>query len=437
MPKRTRKLLVYLDQNFLSAMAKADTHQNVNPAFNDIYELLHQGFVNEKVVVPASVLHDIESSLDTRIKDRIAIYQGYLGQVRLRRPDEVWNRQVDAVLCAFSERSAKDPLDPDIAFLDDPDQKVQRLGIRVDGHLERFNFRTARHDTARRLEALRQRLLAEGVGFEQQLEVEEQEQRDEFLRFYFRHCQPPSDEDRQRFTAFTESPTFRTIPLPRIQAHLFAAILTRKPTRAVRSGDAADIEILSAYAPYMDVVCTDAFMADQLLALGFDAEFATRVFHAKKESLCALKLFIERELCQMTPIRRPSITVFVLPPKDHRDQASAFFRQLGASARAMGTAEYCEIFAFDDGAMSRNELARLPGNPLPFYGLQDVTRLELPVGARESQILALCRAHCRSEHFMLIDEYRNIRKTFMVGAAMGAESGFDSSEGYRLFKTHP
>jgi hypothetical protein len=277
---------------------------------------------------------------------------------------------------------------------------------------------------------------AEGISFAQQLKVEEQEQRDKFLRFYFRHCQPLSDEDRQRFTAFTEDPTFRTIPLPRIEAHLFAAILTRKPTRTVRSSDAADIEILSAYAPYMDVICTDAFMAEQLLALGLDAEFATRVFHAKKESLCALKLFIEQELCQMTSIRRPSITVFVLPPKDDRDQASAFFCQLGASARAMGTAEYCEIFAFDDGAIPRHEFARLPGNPLPFYGLQDVTRLELPEGAGESQILALCRAPCRSEHFMLIDEYRNIRQSFMLGAAMCAESGLDSSEGYRLFKTH-
>src|SRR5438477_4537647 len=167
MPKRTRKLLVYLDQNFLSGMAKADTHENVKPAFKEIYELLHRGFVDEQLVVPASVLHDIESSLATHLKDRIATYQGYLGQVGLRRPDEIWNRQVDAVLCRFSGRAAADPLDPDIAFLDDPDQQVQRHAIRVDAHLERFNFRATRQDTARALEDLRQRLLREGIGFEQ------------------------------------------------------------------------------------------------------------------------------------------------------------------------------------------------------------------------------------------------------------------------------
>ena len=82
MPKQTRKLLVYLDQNFLSAMAKADGDEEINPAFTEIYRLLHQGFVDEKLVVPSSVLHDIESSLATHLKDRIATYQGYLGQVR-------------------------------------------------------------------------------------------------------------------------------------------------------------------------------------------------------------------------------------------------------------------------------------------------------------------------------------------------------------------
>ena len=58
-----KSCLVYLDQNFLSDMAKADINEKVRPEFKEIYELLHQGFVDEKLVVPASLLHDIESSL--------------------------------------------------------------------------------------------------------------------------------------------------------------------------------------------------------------------------------------------------------------------------------------------------------------------------------------------------------------------------------------
>jgi hypothetical protein len=67
MGKRTQKLLVYLDQNFLSEMSKAGINEKVRPEFRDIYELLHQGFLDEKLVVPGSLLHDIESSLATHL----------------------------------------------------------------------------------------------------------------------------------------------------------------------------------------------------------------------------------------------------------------------------------------------------------------------------------------------------------------------------------
>jgi len=49
MGKRTQKLLVYLDQNFLSDMSRADIKEKVRPEFKEIYELLHEGFVNEKL----------------------------------------------------------------------------------------------------------------------------------------------------------------------------------------------------------------------------------------------------------------------------------------------------------------------------------------------------------------------------------------------------
>ena len=102
--KRTKKLLVYLDQNFLSEMSKADVNEKVRPEFKEIYELLHQGFTDEKLVVPSSLLHDIESSLATHLKDRINTYQHYLGQVRLRRPDEIQDAQISAALGRFTGR---------------------------------------------------------------------------------------------------------------------------------------------------------------------------------------------------------------------------------------------------------------------------------------------------------------------------------------------
>src|ERR1700683_4878240 len=145
MGKRTQKLLVYLDQNFLSEMSKPDLIEKVRPEFKEIYELLRQGFVDEKLVVPGSWLHDVESSLATHLKDRIVSYQHYLGQVRLYRPDEIRNTQTSASFERLAGRAAPAPLRPEAAFLDHPDQKVERFGISVDGHLERHNFRDGRH----------------------------------------------------------------------------------------------------------------------------------------------------------------------------------------------------------------------------------------------------------------------------------------------------
>jgi hypothetical protein len=335
MGKRTRKLLVYLDQNFLSGMSRADVNEKVRPEFKEIYELLHHGFADEKVVVPGSLLHDIESSLATHLKDRIVACQHYLGQVRLYRPDEIRNTQTFAALDRFVGRIPEDPLRPEAAFLDDPDQRVRQFDISVDAHLEQRNFRQSRHGTAKELEELRRRLLSGKVTYEQQLKVEQDTQRSEFIQTYCRFCGSVSDEKRKELTAFTESAVFTSIPLLRIEAHLFASILTRKPNRQIKPSDGTDIDALSAYMPYIDVVCTDAFMADLLEEIA--TEYGVTLHNAKTTSLRELKAFLESNLSSTPPIRRPSITAFVLPPKERRDEAFQFFYQLGSALRAMGT----------------------------------------------------------------------------------------------------
>jgi len=435
MGKRSQKLLVYLDQNFLSEMSKADINENVRPEFKEIYELLHQGFVDEKLVVPGSMLHDIESSLATHLKDRIVSYQHYLGQVRLYRSDEITNTQTFTAFDRFTGRTPEDPLRPRAAFLDDPDQCVKRFDITVDSHLEKQNFRQSRHVTAKDLEALRQRLLKDKVTYDQQVKVEQKTQRAQFIENYCRFGRSVSEEKKKELLSFTESRDFTSVPVLRIEAHLYASILTRRPTREILPSDTTDIEALSAYLPYMDVVCTDAFMADLLRDIA--KEFGTTLFNAKTSSLRELKAFLEIYLSGTPPIRRPSITAFVLPPKERRDEAFQFFYKLGSALREMGMNEYGELYAFDDGAMPKYELPQLPGKPVPFYGLQDVTTIELPAGASEEQVLKMCRERCRSDHFVLIDEYKEIKDTFMLGAAMSAEGNMDSTHGYRIFKKHP
>jgi hypothetical protein len=75
MPKRTKKLLVYLDQNFISEMAKADVNDKVKQEWKDLFPLLKEGFLEEKLVVPQSWFHNVETSFALALKGRIVSYQ--------------------------------------------------------------------------------------------------------------------------------------------------------------------------------------------------------------------------------------------------------------------------------------------------------------------------------------------------------------------------
>jgi hypothetical protein len=76
-------------------------------------------------------------------------------------------------------------------------------------------------------------------------------------------------------------------------------------------------------------------MADLLEEIA--TEYGVTLHNAKTTSLRELKAFLESNLSSTPPIRRPSITAFVLPPKERRDEAFQFFYQLGSALRAMGT----------------------------------------------------------------------------------------------------
>jgi hypothetical protein len=68
MPKRTKKLLIYLDQNFISEIAKAGINNRVKPEWKQLFELLKEGFLDEKLVVPQSRFHSLETSLAPALK---------------------------------------------------------------------------------------------------------------------------------------------------------------------------------------------------------------------------------------------------------------------------------------------------------------------------------------------------------------------------------
>jgi hypothetical protein len=359
-----------------------------------------------------------------------------LGQVRLYRSEEVANRQTDAAYQRFRGDSTVEVLKIRDAFLQDPDQRVEQLNVTVDAHLENLDFKSGRIRTGAGLEALRKSRVQERVKFEAQLQIEYNAHRDFYLEEIAQVLSMPVKDLDKDLIAFANSNQFKDVPAIDIAARLNAAILT-DAMRKVRDSDAADIDILSSYVPYMDVFCTDTFMAEQLRMRGLDRKYQVDVFSAKPASLNKLKTLLEEYLQKTAPVRRPAITAFVIPTDTIKGNCFEFFRKLGASAEEMGVDEYAEIYAFDDGQMPEYRLPQVPDIPVPFYGLQKVQTIKLAPRTSTERILAACRDRCRSDKFILIDEYKELPSHFMLGAAMSAEHALETAADYRIYKTIP
>jgi hypothetical protein len=429
MPKRTKKLLIYLDQNFISELAKADINNKVKPVWKDVYRLLVEGFLDEKLVVPQSWFHDIETSLAPVLKERIVSYQNFLGQIDLYDAEHIENVQTGRFLQRFLGKENVDPFETQVAFRDPPDRRVKQYNITVNSDLSHWGFHRQRVETAAEMERIRTDIISKNVRYKDQLEKELNAHSDNFLgkAVFFQHlCQNPT----QDLVAFSKDAAFRTIPVVSISARLWSSVFTKFPRRQIQTGDATDIAVMSTYLPYMDVIGTDALMATLLAQLGIDREHDVRVFNAKTKNLQAFCDFLENYLKGALPANRPSISVFVLPNESVKEKAFKLFFDLGAAAKQFSTEEYAELYAFDDGKMPRYTVSDIP---VPFYGLQEVNPIKIEPGTTMKEILHVCRERCKSHHFVLINEYCPIAKTFLIEALMRAEAGIDGGDGYRIY----
>jgi hypothetical protein len=279
MPKRTKKLLVYLDQNFISEMAKADINDKVKPEWKELYRLLQEGFLDEKLVVPQSWFHNIETSLAPVLKERIVSYQNYLGQVSLRNADYVRNFQTGRYLQRFLGKADEDPLETEIAFYDPPDQRVRLYNITANLDSSQWGYQGQRLQTAAVIEDIRAKIIADKVQYEQQLERELDDHRSNFLRnamVYQYLCEDPLRD----LVSFCRDPIFRTIPILSVQSRLWARVLTKCLTRKIGEGDATDIDVLATYLPYMDVVGTDC-VPQKPHRSGFSPAFHAATFSSR------------------------------------------------------------------------------------------------------------------------------------------------------------
>jgi hypothetical protein len=199
------------------------------------------------------------------------------------------------------------------SFYRDP---IKELDERNKGHLHglivsvysevsdgEITERMKRKETIReQFESLRQKAIATGITYEQQLErehtgiiqvcrtvIQNMEQK-------ISNQDEITFEDYAQYAIFTDlismwddlggnskglmefltSDVYKTIPYEDIKSRLFAKIITG--TKAIESGDSMDVEHLSTVIPYCNYVVTDKKMKNRITQLGIDAQYNTKVY---------------------------------------------------------------------------------------------------------------------------------------------------------------
>lgn len=197
------------------------------------------------------------------------------------------------------------------AFHGDPVAKLMELNSQpfIIDVIETFSpekverISKSRKEVASKLEALRQANLRAGVSYHQQIarefdgEVEAMlfdAMRFTQLQMSGQECslddwgraQPlnrlvaawrhinEGDGDLVRFAEFLKSAHFQSVPERSIAVRLMSALLTGDAP--VRSGDAMDIEHVSAYLPYVDLMILDRRMSERVNRHGLTKEYGTQ-----------------------------------------------------------------------------------------------------------------------------------------------------------------
>ena len=93
-----QKKVVYLDQNWLSDLAKAHLDGDVRvdkPYFTDLFQAVQGAIAEDKIVCPTSPLHESESNLSSQLNVDIRSMDNALSRGLSFNPsEEIWDKQL-------------------------------------------------------------------------------------------------------------------------------------------------------------------------------------------------------------------------------------------------------------------------------------------------------------------------------------------------------
>lgn len=273
---------VYLDQNFVSDIAKIGHPSiglKINPEIELLYKLLVEAVANNKIVVPFSPIHCRESIKRNDREFYNLIFEKFkdISKVRFNKSENI--REQLFIYYAL-EYFAKKFIALDDIYINHNDNDFQKFWFFP---LEMQN-RMLNDIVDKIIDSpkLLQDIRRSDVSRHKQYDLEIKKHREAYKKFAIREkfLFERYDLTVDQIIEFINSAEFKKISHIDIFCRLWSTDLSNT-NRKSEKGDENDIEMLSVYAPYCDIVATDNNKKVLMQSLKLDIDYNIEIFSMK------------------------------------------------------------------------------------------------------------------------------------------------------------
>ena len=337
------KTIIYLDQNFISDIAKLsleDKKNLVKPILQKVFSVIKAGVDEEKFLAPDGWIHAIETAAgnDPALKDAIYSYQGYLGQTSLNPPWEIKNSQfVNALLDYLKIRQDEQEMWRS-AFRENPNRRMENF--KIDVRFPDFGLGSLSKESIEALLKIRESGVNEKKQYQDEIEATRKHYKT-LLRTDYAWVLRKHNIAVDTAEKFIDSHEFTQIPNIDIFCLLWSRNLADKARKRGVEGDYNDIEFLSIYMPYCDVIATDNYMKTMLQSLEFDKKYNCHLFSMKENDLNGMITFLEEERGRRQPANKSLFSVLSVMAEEKPAYSIKFLKKLNlAQGKFQGTGKY-------------------------------------------------------------------------------------------------
>lgn len=326
------KIVVYLDQNFISDIAKLSLEERkgrVNPLLAEIYTELKTGVDEEKFLSPDSWIHAIETAAigDENLQKAIQGYQGYLGQVSLQSELHIKNHQFVQALLKFCNKENEESESWRIVFHQNPNKRLENFNVKV-----RWSRPTKGDKGEFGKELLR---IKEGVKNQKDQYLAEIEAARKhysgILKYEFMAFLDGQGISIEQAQSFIDSDEFCEIPNINIYCKMWSKNFTYPRTEEQLPHDFNDITFLSLYLPYCDITATDAHMKELIEQLGFDVDYDCKIYSIKSKDLKDMKELLAQLRHSTVSANQSLFSVVCTKPADRSMYSVDFLQMMNGS----------------------------------------------------------------------------------------------------------